>query len=81
MVVEMVPVKGGIGGIVHPPIGRKNTTYIPLVYCLLGGYMLPNYHLLREPETTIEKTILSLVLDFQGKAGKNSCEKWKILHI
>ena len=31
---------GGIGGIVHPPIGRKNTTYIPLiVYCLLGGYM------------------------------------------
>ncbi len=41
MVVEMVPVKGGIGGIVHPPIGRKNTTYIPLIYCLLGGYMLP----------------------------------------
>ena len=31
MVVEMVPVKGGIGGIVHPPIGRKNTTYIPLI--------------------------------------------------
>ena len=25
MVVEMVPLKGG--GIVHPPIGRKNTTY------------------------------------------------------
>ena len=28
MVVEMVPLKGGIGGIVHPPIGRKNTTYM-----------------------------------------------------
>ena len=27
----LVPVKGGIGGIVHPPIGRKNTTYIPLI--------------------------------------------------
>ena len=35
----LVPLKGGIGGIVHPPIGRKNTTYSP---CLrLGGYMLP----------------------------------------
>ena len=31
MVVEMVPLKGDIGGIVHPPIGRKNTTYIPLI--------------------------------------------------
>ena len=28
MVVEMVPLTGGIGGIVHPPIGRKNTTEI-----------------------------------------------------
>ena len=37
----LVPLKGGIGGIVHPPIGRKNATYIPLIYCLLGGYMLP----------------------------------------
>ena len=27
----LVPLKGGIGGIVHPPIGRKNTTYIPLI--------------------------------------------------
>ena len=38
MVVEMVPLKGGIGGIVHPPIGRKNATYI---LPNLGGYMLP----------------------------------------
>ena len=37
MVVEMVPLKGGIGGIVHPPIGRKDTTYI----LPSGGYMLP----------------------------------------
>ena len=33
----LVPLKGGIGGIVHPPIGRKNATYIPLIYCLQGG--------------------------------------------
>ena len=26
MVVDLVPLKGGIGGIVHPPIGRKNAT-------------------------------------------------------
>ena len=30
----LVPLKGGIGSIVHPPIGRKNTTYIP---CLRLG--------------------------------------------
>ena len=30
------------GGIVHPPIGRKNTTYIPLIgLAFWGGYMLP----------------------------------------
>ena len=31
MVVEMVPLKGGLGGIFDPPIGRKNTSYIPLI--------------------------------------------------
>ena len=49
MVVEMVPLKGGIGGIVHPPIGRKNTTYI-----LPSGGLYATYHLLWEPETTID---------------------------
>ena len=42
----LVPVKGGIGGIVHPPIGRKNVTYSP---CLLEGYICYRSHLLREP--------------------------------
>ncbi len=51
MVVEMVPLKGGIGGIVHPPIGRKNTTYSP---CRTWGVKNATYHLLGEPETTIE---------------------------
>ena len=31
MVGMLVPLTGGIGSIVHPPIGRKNTTYIPLI--------------------------------------------------
>ena len=35
----LVPLKGGIGGIFDPPLGRKNATYIPLIYCLLGGYI------------------------------------------
>ena len=50
----MVPLKGGIGGIVHPPIGRKNTTYIPLIYILPSGGLYATYHLLGEPETTID---------------------------
>ena len=39
----LVPLKGGIGGIVHPPIGSIYHIYhfFPLIYCLLGGYMLP----------------------------------------
>ena len=35
--------------IVHPPIGRKNTTYT-----LPSGGLYATYHLLREPETTID---------------------------
>ena len=33
----LVPLKGGIGGIVHPPIGRKNTTYIPPIVLAFWG--------------------------------------------
>ena len=46
-------VKGGIGSIFHHPIGRKNTTYSP---CLLRRLYSP-YHLLREPETTIDPAV------------------------
>ena len=49
MVGMLVPLTGGIGGIVHPPIGRKNTTYI-----LPFGGLYATYHLLGEPETTID---------------------------
>ena len=52
MVVEMVPLKGGIGSIFHPPEGKDYKWYISGIYCQLGDYMLPT-HLLREPETTI----------------------------
>ena len=34
----LVPLKGGIGGIVHPPIG---SIYVYIyIYCLLGGYII-----------------------------------------
>ncbi len=33
----LVPLKGGISGIVHPPIGRKNATYIPLIVLAFWG--------------------------------------------
>ena len=38
MVGKLVPVKGGVvGGIFHPRIGRKNTTYIPLIVLAFWG--------------------------------------------
>ena len=54
MVGMLVPLKGGIGGIVHPPIGRKNATYIPLIVLAFWGVKNATYHLLGEPEKTIE---------------------------
>ena len=54
MVVELVPVKGGMGSKVHPPIGRKNATYITLIVLAEPGGLYATYHLLREPETTID---------------------------
>ena len=57
----LVPVQGGRWHII--PQLAVYTTYIPLIYCLLGGYMF-YYHLLREPETTIEKCV-----DFRKSMG------------
>ena len=45
----LVPIKGGLGGIVHPPIGRKYITYI--LPC--RGLYNP-YHLLPAPEKSID---------------------------
>ena len=43
------------GGIVHPPIGRKNTTYIRLIVLAEpGGVKNATYHLLGEPEKSID---------------------------
>ena len=39
MVGNLVPLRGGLGGIVHPPIGRKNTTYIPLIVLAFWGVL------------------------------------------
>ena len=43
MVVEMVPLKGGIGSIWGPPEGKdyKYEWYISGIYCQLGDYMPP----------------------------------------
>ena len=47
----LVPLKGGRWHII--PQLAVYTTYIPLIYCLLGG-LYATYHLLGEPETFIE---------------------------
>ena len=53
----LVPVKGGRWHII--PQLAVYTTYIPLIVLAEPGglYMLPIYHLLREPETTIDQTM------------------------
>ena len=53
MLVPLSSVGSVAYNIYNPPIGRKNATYIPLIYCLLRGLYV-TYHLLREPETTID---------------------------
>ena len=57
----LVPLKGGIGGIVNPPIGRKNTTYI-----LPSGGLYNPYHRLGEPETTIDLIFHQLPQSYLG---------------
>ena len=37
----LVPLKGGIGSIFHPPEGKDYKWYISGIYCQLGDYMLP----------------------------------------
>ena len=61
MVVEMVPVKGGIGGIVNPPIGNIYYLYTTYSPCRTWGVKKATYHLLREPETTIDASVESLL--------------------
>ena len=46
----LVPLKGGIGGIVHPPIGRKNATSIPRIVLAVWGVKNATYHPLQEPD-------------------------------
>ena len=70
----MVPLKGGIGGIVHPPIGRKDTTYIPHIVLAFWGvicYLPPfrgtrNNHWQKNPHETWKpemKTKLQILTD------------------
>ena len=37
----LVPLKGGIGSIFHPPEGKEYKWYISGIYCQLGDYMPP----------------------------------------
>ena len=50
----LVPVKGGIGSIFHPPGSARTISGIYKWYILPIGGLYATYHLLREPETTID---------------------------
>ena len=47
----------GAGGLYTPPEGKDYTWYISGIYCQLGDCILPNYHLLQEPQKSIEKKL------------------------
>ena len=53
MVVEMVPLKGGIGSIFHPPEGKDYKWYISGIYCQLGDYMPPTTFYGNQKQTLI----------------------------
>ncbi len=57
----LVPLKGGIGSIVHPPISRKNTTYIPLIVLAFWRVIcyLPSFRGTRNNHWTPEDMLLS----------------------
>ena len=58
MVVEMVPVKGGMGSISPARFGKDYKWYISGIFPANWGMDYATYHPLQEPETTIEKLSL-----------------------
>ena len=50
----LVPVKGGIGSIFHPPEGKDYKWYISGIFPANWGMDYATYHLLREPKITID---------------------------
>ncbi len=54
MVVELVPLKGGIGSIWGPPEGKDYKWYISGKNTANWGMDYATYHLLGEPETSID---------------------------
>ena len=67
----LVPLKGGRWRRI--PQVAVYITYIPLIYCLLGGYRLPTtfYILLREPERTIDICFFLRRIRKQSKMKEN----------
>ena len=84
MVVEMVPVKGGIGSIFHPP-GSART--ISGIFPANWWMDYATYHLLGEPETTIDMDVLCATPSpqyspkkFQVSKKEGAIEKYQIFN-
>ena len=56
MVGMLVPLKGGIGDIVHPPIGKDYKWYISGIFPANWKIICHRSHLLGEPKTNIDYT-------------------------
>ena len=54
MVVELVPLKGGIGSIFYTPEGKDYKSISGIFPANWGIFFCHQAHLLGEPETTIE---------------------------
>ena len=65
----LVPLKGGLGGIVHPPLLAGNSYHLYTTYspCLMG-VICHRSHLLGEPEATIEYLGIKEGVFFHGGA-------------
>ena len=59
MVGMLIPLKGGIGSIFHPPEGKDYKWYISGIFPANWGMDYATYHLLGEPETTIDYPLLT----------------------
>ncbi len=77
----LVPLKGGIGDIVHPPIGKDYKWYISGIFPANWRIICYRSHLLGEPKTTIENSQDTVKLIHSGMGFGQILENQKMVEI